>query len=292
VPQFRLAAAWLTSIAVVCSCATAAGEACNQPATRADPEITLRSVRVVRQGDSTTVVIDADGPLPQPRSAALSDPPRIYLDLNGVSTGRIVPGEVSDPVVRRTRVAEHTTTPLITRIVVDLVSATSYRVNATGREQGRLVIILGTADLGRATALAAAAGGRTAAAQPRAAAGRSAASIESYGMRIAGALLRLHALRPVLVAIDKRTDDVSGDSDAAAAEFDSIGNLLSGIPPPAGRESTHALLTRACAFGGRAVRMRQEAIRTNDPGWNAASAAAGALLMLDRANTELTADRK
>jgi len=42
-------------------------------------------------------------------------------------------------------------------------------------------------------------------------------------------------------------------------------------------------------MGVRAIRMRQDGARTTDPGatLNAASAAAGALLMLDRANKEL-----
>jgi hypothetical protein len=34
--------------------------------------------------------------------------------------------------------------------------------------------------------------------------------------------------------------------------------------------------------------MRQDPMRTEDSGWNAASAAAGALIMLDRASIDLT----
>jgi hypothetical protein len=51
---------------------------------------------------------------------------------------------------------------------------------------------------------------------------------------------------------------------------------------------------QACTFGTRAVRMRQDEIRTQDAaaGWNAASAAAGALLMLDRANVDLAGEPK
>jgi hypothetical protein len=98
-------------------------------------------------------------------------------------------------------------------------------------------------------------------------------------------------LRPLLEAIDRRADTVPGDLDAAAKEFDAVAKLLSGIKPPSTREGTHALLLRTCTLGARAVRMRQQADAMNDPapGWDAASAAAGALMMFDRANGDLAA---
>jgi hypothetical protein len=45
------------------------------------------------------------------------------------------------------------------------------------------------------------------------------------------------------------------------------------------------LLQRACVLGARATRTLQEATRASDATgeWNAASAAAGALILLDRA---------
>jgi hypothetical protein len=47
-------------------------------------------------------------------------------------------------------------------------------------------------------------------------------------------------------------------------------------------------------MGARAVRMRQDGARTNDSAatLNAASAAAGALMMMDRANRELAGEGK
>ena len=93
----------------------------------------------------------------------------------------------------------------------------------------------------------------------------------------------------MLGSIDRRAEATPGDLEAAAVELETIGRLLAAIRPPASREATHGLLVRACALGVRSSRMRQESIRTNDTalGWNAASAAAGALMMLDRASSDL-----
>jgi hypothetical protein len=114
---------------------------------------------------------------------------------------------------------------------------------------------------------------------------------DSYVVRISAVLVRLHAQRPVLASIDRRADVAPGDLEAAAIELEAIGRLLASVKPPASGESTHALLMRACALAARSSRMRQDSVRTNDAalGWNAASAAAGALMMLDRANTDLAA---
>ena len=48
----------------------------------------LRSVRVVPAipGGATTVLLEADGPLPEPLSGAVEGPPRVYLDLQGGKT--------------------------------------------------------------------------------------------------------------------------------------------------------------------------------------------------------------
>ena len=120
------------------------------------------------------------------------------------------------------------------------------------------------------------------------AAGRAAAE-RAYDVQISAALVRLHALRPLLESIDRLADPLAGNLDAAVGEFEAIGKILSGIKAPRSREATHALLQRTCTMGVRAIRMRQDGARTTDPGatLNAASAAAGALLMLDRANKEL-----
>jgi hypothetical protein len=81
---------------------------------------------------------------------------------------------------------------------------------------------------------------------------------------------------------------VPGNLDAAATEFDDLAKVLTTIKPPSSRASTHVLLLRTCTLGARAVRLRQGAAGQNAAAsWEPASAAAGALMMLDRANTEL-----
>jgi hypothetical protein len=108
-------------------------------------------------------------------------------------------------------------------------------------------------------------------------------------MRVSVALGRLVALRPVLASIDRRAEQPTGDLTAAATEFDSVAHALAAIKPSASRETTHGLLIRACALGARATRLRLDSALSGDSatGWNAASAAAGALIMLDKASTDL-----
>ena len=103
------------------------------------------------------------------------------------------------------------------------------------------------------------------------------------------ALGRLQALRPVLASIDRRTEQPAGDLTAAVAEFEAVARILAAIRVSAARQTTHVLLLRACDLGTRASRMRLDSTGTGDSasGWNAASAAAGALLMLDRATVDL-----
>jgi hypothetical protein len=80
-------------------------------------------------------------------------------------------------------------------------------------------------------------------------------------------------------------DDLAG----AAAEFEAIGRLLNAVKPPAPREATHGLLVRVCDLGARSARTLQESIRSGDVTGqrNASSAAAGALILLDRAIKDL-----
>jgi hypothetical protein len=264
------------------------------------------------------VVIEGSGALPEPASGALLNPARIYLDLSDVLSNATVQPVVPNPVVSRIRVAQHSASPLVTRVVLDLIRSTTYRIDSSARSQGRVVVVLGvpgsqpptsspvrepvrTAPPASAASPPAPAPAPTTASTvpprsglppasgPSVSRGRAEVADYQYGMRVAAALLRLHALRPLLESIDRRADVVSGDLDPAAKEFDAIGKLLSTIKPPASREGTHALLQRVCTLGARAVRMRQDAAATTEstPNWDAASAAAGALLMLDRANNDL-----
>jgi hypothetical protein len=255
---------------------------------------TLRTVRLVPAitGAVTTVALEADGPLPEPLTGALDGPPRVYLDLEGV---RLAPGAVvgeSDSLVRRIRAAVHSASPLVTRVVIDMVRSAPYRIDASGREQGRLVIILGAPSPTAAAPpplLAVSGRPKTSAPTPSSTSAAASSAAATYVGRMSGVLIRLRAVRPVLESIDRRSEDAPGTLEAAAVELEAIGRLLAAIRPPASREPAHGLLVRGCALGLRSSRMRQDSIRTNDValGWNAASAAGGALMLLDRASSEL-----
>jgi hypothetical protein len=314
----RAAAAFLlaatTSNSVVCA---------QEPAATALPA--LRLIRVVPSSDggSTTVVLEADGPLPEPEGDSLGNPPRVFLDLHGVVAAPTLTRSGRDPLVVRARVARHSDAPLVTRVVFDLSRVSGFRVDASARAEGRLVLTLGAGAMPSAPTVPAPAASPTPSQpmppQPQgqsSVAGRSnrrparvapsdplrtprlapgsrgrgtpAARAEAYAAQLSALVDRLQALRPVLESIDRRAE-VTADLNAAAAEFEAVGRILMAIKPTAGREATHALLQRACALGARASRTLQDASRAGDATgeWNAASAAAGALLLLDRAIKEM-----
>lgn len=313
-PIVKRSRAAIMPVAVGCLIALATGSS-GQTASRADT--TLRGITVVPTGDGTAVVIEAHGALPQPSSGFANNPARVYLDFNDVLPGSAVPPIVENPLVRRVRVAEHNPSPLVTRVVIDLVKTTTYRIDSSNRNQGRIVVLLGSADSaalppaqtpparqspvatksqpppqpasGASSPARGVAGGASPQTPAPTASSPGPAPEYAYGVRVSAALVRLHALRPLLESIDRQADPLQGNPDVAVGEFEEIGKLLAAIKPPRSREGTHALLQRACTMGARAVRMRQDGARTTDPtaALNAASAAAGALMMLDRANQDL-----
>lgn len=281
---------------------------------------TLRSITTTPMRDGVSVAIEGNGALPTPSSGVANNPPRVYLDLNDVLPGEVSLSVVPSPLVKRVRVAEHSASPLVTRVVIDLTRDSPYHVDSSACAQGRIVVIVGagqpTAPSGAASsparsssssvpspamqpatplpsgARSAAPSGAQAPASPGA--GRSVSVENAYAGRVSPALIRLQALRPLLETIDRQAETPPENLDAAAREFDAIAKLLAAIKPPRSRESTHALLERTCTMGARAARIRQDGTRSHDPAapLNAASAAAGALIMLDRANTELTRGRQ
>jgi AMIN domain len=266
-PDFRLRAAHSGGLAEVLA------EAVSQ---KVDSLVSLRSVRVepIEQSDGTRVVIEANGALSEPTSGTAFNPPRIYLDFIDVLPLRTVEPVSPNSVVARIRVAEHSASPLVTRVVVDLINESQYRVDSSASAQGRVIVIIGTTPPRQVSA---------ANVKP------PVTATAQYATRVATALIRLQTLKPLLEAIDRRTESVPGDLSAAVKEFDDIGKLLAAVKPPQSRLLTHALLLRTCTLGARAVRLRESAAGNPDAasGWDAASAAAGALLMLERASGEL-----
>ena len=236
--------------------------------------VSLRSVRVELpdQPGTAVVVIDAAGALPEPTSGRASDPPRIYLDFPDVLPLRVVEPVTSNPLLARIRVAQHSASPLVTRVVLDLIQETTYRIDVSGRAEGRVVVLV------RAQS-------------PVSPSSRAPAAVSTdmqYTLRVSATLVRLHALRPLLEAIDRRAATLPGSLDAALQDFDDMAKLLTTVNAPSSRASTHALLLRTCTLGSRAVRLRQSATGQDAASsWEAASAAAGALLMLERATADL-----
>jgi hypothetical protein len=111
----------------------------------------VHSVRVTSEDSVTAVVVAADGALPLPRVGVLSDPPRIYLDFNGIATTTFGKGGGGTTLVRGVRVAINQVDPLITRIVIDLFRPTPHRVDVHLREQGQVTIVLGDGSAGAVT---------------------------------------------------------------------------------------------------------------------------------------------
>jgi hypothetical protein len=65
--------------------------------------------------------------------------------------------------------------------------------------------------------------------------------------------------------------------------------ILDGISPPAELDAAHGLFRAAFQMASRAASARRNAVSSNDAtlAWDAASAAAGALMLRDRASEEL-----
>jgi len=65
--------------------------------------------------------------------------------------------------------------------------------------------------------------------------------------------------------------------------------LIARIAVPAERTEAHSLLKNAIQLASRAAASRLRAVETADmqPAWEASSAAAGALMLLDRASEDL-----
>jgi hypothetical protein len=100
---------------------------------------------------------------------------------------------------------------------------------------------------------------------------------------------RLERLRPVLVLLDALDDVPEERLETAADEFESIREELLAIRPPRTLETAHELLCRVCVLGASAASMRADPANRDTPSraWTAASAATGALMLLERARAEL-----
>ena len=107
-------------------------------------------------------------------------------------------------------------------------------------------------------------------------------------------LERLERLRPVLVSLDALAIVPDERLKPAVEEFGLIRTALASLVPPRSLTATHELLRDACILGAASATARVAPGVPDDSSraWNAAAAAAGAMMLLDRARADLglTAD--
>lgn len=249
----------------------------------------LRSVRFDPEPDGVAMTIEATGPLPLPRVGVLADPPRIYIDLAGVAPGTRAIVESSNALVRRVRVGVNQPDPLVTRVVIDLSQPLPHRVDASARAAGRIRVLLGgraASDVLPAASMPPNPSGpvspKSGESVPPKPAERppTQTAVQRQSRVLAAAAARLELLRPLLVSIDTRADVPEPSLRSARDEFAAIQRTLTGLRTSEAQDA----LIKVCVLGATAVEARMEAQPRGDAAhaWNAASAAAGALMTLDR----------
>ncbi len=113
--------------------------------------------------------------------------------------------------------------------------------------------------------------------------------VEVYRKQISGALARLEVLRAVVARIDGG-ENVGADILASAVrEFTDLRRILEPVQPSAVLAVTHDLLMNSCTLGAMASRLGIDAIQSSnlETRRRAESAAAGALMIFDRACADL-----
>jgi len=113
--------------------------------------------------------------------------------------------------------------------------------------------------------------------------------VDQYLRSASAPLERLERLRPVLTSLDARAILPDERLKATAAEFEAIRRTLAAIVPPRTLTAIHQALYDACVLGAAsaAARVARAAPDDSTRAWNAASAAAGAIMLIERARAEL-----
>jgi hypothetical protein len=234
----------------------------------------LRAVGFESDAESISVIIEVAGPLPIPRVGVLGDPPRVYLDFAGVTPTTTGIAGNADSVVRRVRVAVKEPDPVVTRLVIDLSRPSDHRVDVRERAAGRIRVLLGSSVLPDVPT-----GAGVAPKPAERPPSRNAA--ERAKLAVHDASARLEHLRPLLASIDSRVDVPEESLRDGISEFAAIKQMLTSVRP----NDAQDVLIKVCVLGTRAAEARVDAQQHADAAsaWNAASAAAGALMMLERA---------
>ena len=113
--------------------------------------------------------------------------------------------------------------------------------------------------------------------------------IEKYREQAGTLLERLKLQMPLLEAMQSLDNDLETRMPAAMQEFDRLREELEALRPPESVRTQHELIVQATRLGSTSARLRLEAIQSGDLPLrrNAASAAAGASLLLNRAFEEV-----
>mgnify|MGYP001572772749 FL=1 len=106
----------------------------------------LKSVGMAVRPGGVAVTLGGNGRLEPSRVIEATDlPPRVVLDFPGVESN--APAQTMGPgdPVQRVRIARHSQTPLVTRVVVDLERMVPYRLERSGVDGQDLAIVFDTA---------------------------------------------------------------------------------------------------------------------------------------------------
>ncbi|HEY7059495.1 MAG TPA: hypothetical protein VH458_23330 [Vicinamibacterales bacterium] len=113
--------------------------------------------------------------------------------------------------------------------------------------------------------------------------------LQEFETAVAGPAAMLRACRSRLEAIRQLETTPRRNLIWLEGQTSIVTRLLAEIKAPIGGENALGLLSSATQLASRAVASRQQAVSSGDmhPAWEAASAAAGALMLIDRASEEL-----
>jgi hypothetical protein len=113
----------------------------------------------------------------------------------------------------------------------------------------------------------------------------------SYGKALTGILDDLARSRRRLEDIKKLAGPDATSLSALGRRLAAVATRLSVIVPPSDLLPVHALLASSVQLATHAVQIRQQAVRSGDvsTAWNASAAAAGSMMLLERARQEMDA---
>ena len=139
----RPVVAFVAAVAVVVISASgliAAGVETAPGVAQAAGTTAIRRITIATRGPAVVVTIEGSGNLPLPTAGFADEPPRLFFDFPGVTLAGSRMTTSTDPRIRRIRAGVHSAAPLVTRVVLDLVAAETYRVE---QATGRITVILG-----------------------------------------------------------------------------------------------------------------------------------------------------